>query len=272
MTKRRRTSSRTFSAAVRVPPLAASLPRFNRTDALGMDSDPLNVRRCSLGRASARDLSRSPRSAQAATLRRPEPTHRHQVYAIPLASLRPPRARLVPYCVVSRCAAVDEIKNHPFFAGVNWKTLLEKPGIFMPRPTDQYDTGYFWGTYHSPPTVAQSAYIYLFADALLAPPCYCNDRPNGSVRQLGFDGLLPGRIGEVGWPAQLGLSVGHPDERSDQGHELLRPIFVHQHPVPARARPGRGHAVHLQPHREWRLRGHGAFVRFLAQRCAWRLY
>jgi hypothetical protein len=41
---------------------------------------------------------------------------------------------------------VDEIKNHPFFAGVNWKTLLEKPGIFMPRPTDQYDTGYFWGT------------------------------------------------------------------------------------------------------------------------------
>lgn len=40
--------------------------------------------------------------------------------------------------------SVDEIKNHPFFAGVNWKTLLEKPGIFMPRPTDQYDTGYFW--------------------------------------------------------------------------------------------------------------------------------
>jgi hypothetical protein len=40
--------------------------------------------------------------------------------------------------------SVDEIKNHPFFAGVNWKTLLEKPGIFMPRPTDPYDTGYFW--------------------------------------------------------------------------------------------------------------------------------
>jgi hypothetical protein len=42
--------------------------------------------------------------------------------------------------------AVDEIKNHPFFADVNWKTLLEKPGIFMPRPSDQFDTGYFWGT------------------------------------------------------------------------------------------------------------------------------
>lgn len=40
--------------------------------------------------------------------------------------------------------SVDEIKDHPFFAGVNWKTLLEKPGIFVPRPTDQFDTGYFW--------------------------------------------------------------------------------------------------------------------------------
>jgi len=40
---------------------------------------------------------------------------------------------------------VDDIKNHPFFARVNWETLLEKPGIFVPRPKDQFDTDYFWG-------------------------------------------------------------------------------------------------------------------------------
>lgn len=40
--------------------------------------------------------------------------------------------------------SVDDIKNHPFFARVNWETLLEKPGIFVPRPKDQFDTDYFW--------------------------------------------------------------------------------------------------------------------------------
>ncbi|KAL6060878.1 Serine/threonine-protein kinase greatwall [Balamuthia mandrillaris] len=39
---------------------------------------------------------------------------------------------------------VDAIKAHPFFKNINWETLLEKPGIFVPNPTDIYDTGYFW--------------------------------------------------------------------------------------------------------------------------------
>jgi len=39
--------------------------------------------------------------------------------------------------------STSDVKNHSFFAGINWDTLLEKPGIFVPKPTDVLDTGYF---------------------------------------------------------------------------------------------------------------------------------
>ncbi len=42
-------------------------------------------------------------------------------------------------------AAPEEVKSHPFFKDINWDTLLEKPGIFVPRTTDIFDTGYFNG-------------------------------------------------------------------------------------------------------------------------------
>ena len=45
------------------------------------------------------------------------------------------------------CIAVDDIKSHPFFKDINWDTLLEKPGVFVPTTSDVLDTGYFWGTY-----------------------------------------------------------------------------------------------------------------------------
>jgi serine/threonine protein kinase len=41
---------------------------------------------------------------------------------------------------------VEEIKNHPFFRGVQWDTLLNKPmnEIFIPRPENRQDTSYHW--------------------------------------------------------------------------------------------------------------------------------
>eukprot|EP01113_Clastostelium_recurvatum_P044828 TRINITY_DN760_c0_g3_i2.p1 TRINITY_DN760_c0_g3~~TRINITY_DN760_c0_g3_i2.p1 ORF type:complete len:1617 (+),score=536.15 TRINITY_DN760_c0_g3_i2:260-5110(+) len=42
--------------------------------------------------------------------------------------------------------SVDQIKEHPFFYGLNWDTLLERPmdDIFVPKPDSQSDTSYFW--------------------------------------------------------------------------------------------------------------------------------
>lgn len=41
---------------------------------------------------------------------------------------------------------VEEIKAHPFFRGVQWQTLLNKPmnDIFVPRPANLQDTSYHW--------------------------------------------------------------------------------------------------------------------------------
>ena len=41
---------------------------------------------------------------------------------------------------------VEEIKAHPFFLGVQWQTLLNKPmnDIFVPRPANLQDTSYHW--------------------------------------------------------------------------------------------------------------------------------
>lgn len=50
-------------------------------------------------------------------------------------------------------AGVDEIKSHPFFRGVDWATLLEKPmdNVFLPKPDDELDTSYFIGNISSRP-------------------------------------------------------------------------------------------------------------------------
>lgn len=37
----------------------------------------------------------------------------------------------------------DEIKDHPFFDGLDWDTLLTTPGPFVPQPTDDVSTDYF---------------------------------------------------------------------------------------------------------------------------------
>eukprot|EP01122_Echinamoeba_exundans_P007481 TRINITY_DN2320_c0_g2_i1.p1 TRINITY_DN2320_c0_g2~~TRINITY_DN2320_c0_g2_i1.p1 ORF type:complete len:1456 (-),score=210.98 TRINITY_DN2320_c0_g2_i1:2734-7101(-) len=40
---------------------------------------------------------------------------------------------------------VDEIKSHPFFAGVSWDTLLSQPmDVFIPNPENRKDTSYHW--------------------------------------------------------------------------------------------------------------------------------
>lgn len=40
---------------------------------------------------------------------------------------------------------VEEIKSHPFFNGVDWATLMDKPmdNVFLPKPDDELDTSYF---------------------------------------------------------------------------------------------------------------------------------
>ncbi|KAJ3414329.1 hypothetical protein HDV05_006697 [Chytridiales sp. JEL 0842] len=37
----------------------------------------------------------------------------------------------------------DEIKRHPFFAGVDWAHILDHPAPFIPAPSDGTDTSYF---------------------------------------------------------------------------------------------------------------------------------
>ncbi|GAM26119.1 hypothetical protein SAMD00019534_092940 [Acytostelium subglobosum LB1] len=40
----------------------------------------------------------------------------------------------------------DEIKKHPFFAGVDWENLIDQnmESIFLPKPESDFDTDYFW--------------------------------------------------------------------------------------------------------------------------------
>jgi hypothetical protein len=33
------------------------------------------------------------------------------------------------------------VKAHPFFASINWETLLDQPGPFVPRIENPEDTG-----------------------------------------------------------------------------------------------------------------------------------
>lgn len=37
----------------------------------------------------------------------------------------------------------DEIKRHPFFAGLDWERLMTEPGPFVPQPTEEVSTDYF---------------------------------------------------------------------------------------------------------------------------------
>jgi serine/threonine-protein kinase RIM15 len=37
----------------------------------------------------------------------------------------------------------DEIKRHPFFAGLDWESLMTTPGPFVPQPTEEVSTDYF---------------------------------------------------------------------------------------------------------------------------------
>lgn len=37
----------------------------------------------------------------------------------------------------------EEVKKHPFFASINWDTLLKKSPSFVPQPADMEDTDYF---------------------------------------------------------------------------------------------------------------------------------
>ena len=41
----------------------------------------------------------------------------------------------------------SEVRNHPFFASINWTTIRteSREDTFVPKPVDEYDTGYFTG-------------------------------------------------------------------------------------------------------------------------------
>jgi serine/threonine-protein kinase RIM15 len=38
---------------------------------------------------------------------------------------------------------IQEIKDHPFFKGIVWETLLNQEAPFIPSPTNWEDTSYF---------------------------------------------------------------------------------------------------------------------------------
>ncbi|ORX83200.1 kinase-like protein, partial [Basidiobolus meristosporus CBS 931.73] len=55
--------------------------------------------------------------------------------------------RLMSTDVEKRLGAngVDEVKSHPFFAGIDWETLLTERPAFIPQPESIEDTDYFDG-------------------------------------------------------------------------------------------------------------------------------
>lgn len=42
-----------------------------------------------------------------------------------------------------RTSTLDEVKQHPFYAGVQWKVLRDTPAPFIPALDSEVDTGYF---------------------------------------------------------------------------------------------------------------------------------
>jgi hypothetical protein len=41
----------------------------------------------------------------------------------------------------------DEIKQHPWFAPINWETLRNQPAVMVPQTDDIFDTSYFSGMF-----------------------------------------------------------------------------------------------------------------------------
>jgi len=46
-------------------------------------------------------------------------------------------------CDAEKRITIEEIKNHPFLKGINWKTIRTVPAPFMPSLEDEIDTSYF---------------------------------------------------------------------------------------------------------------------------------
>lgn len=42
-----------------------------------------------------------------------------------------------------RTSTLDEVKQHPFYAGIAWDTLRDTPAPFIPALDSEIDTGYF---------------------------------------------------------------------------------------------------------------------------------
>jgi cell cycle protein kinase DBF2 len=42
-----------------------------------------------------------------------------------------------------RMSTLDEVKKHPFYAGIQWDTLRDTAAPFIPALDSEVDTGYF---------------------------------------------------------------------------------------------------------------------------------
>lgn len=40
-------------------------------------------------------------------------------------------------------STLDDVKQHPFYAGIPWDTLRDNPSPFVPALDSEVDTGYF---------------------------------------------------------------------------------------------------------------------------------
>ncbi|KAI1176890.1 putative response regulator receiver RIM15p [Nemania sp. FL0916] len=54
-----------------------------------------------------------------------------------------PQQRLGKNCEEKFASGGEEIRNHPWFAGMNWDTLLQDEAQFVPQPENPEDTEYF---------------------------------------------------------------------------------------------------------------------------------
>lgn len=93
---------------------------------------------------------------------------------------------------------VEEIKGHPFLAGVSWDTLLSQPmEVFIPNPENRRDTSYHWDRRSIYGSMGPMDFAQAFGTS--APASSGSDRtPSGPSKPMAISGQRPERPVEDG--------------------------------------------------------------------------